>query len=316
VPGYWRNVVALCATVCVTGCAGFGGSDLNRYDQPVELVDVAFYPQVTDQCGPAALAALLDYSGIAVGPEELRSRVYIPGRQGSLQVEILAATRHYGRVPYPIDSSLEALLAELYEDRPVLILQNLGPRLAPVWHYAVVVGYLPERRQFVLRSGDRERHLLGARAFLRSWRRADSWSFVALPPGTIPTGGEANRYLAAAAAFESVAAPADAADVYRAAATRWPEEEIAWLGLGNTSYASGDLPSARTAYRRALDVAPMNIAALNNWSQVQAELGCRNEALAAIDTALASGSAETPPYGILLETRDEIAKMETQAACH
>lgn len=310
-----RVLAVLCIAALVSGCAGFGGSRLDRYDQPVELVDVPFHPQVTDQCGPAALATVLNYSGIEIGPDSLRSRIYIPGRQGSLQVELLAATRQHGRVPYPTDASVGALIDELYAGRPVLILQNLGPRLAPVWHYAVVVGYLPERREFVLRSADRERHVLGARAFLGSWQRAGSWAFVALPPGSLPADGDADRYLAAAAAFESVAAPAAAAEVYRVAASRWPNEGIAWLGLGNASYTAGDLPGARKAYRHALDAEPGNLAALNNWSQVQAELGCRDAAITAIEAALADSTADAPLYGTLLRTRDEIANMEPVAAC-
>ena len=314
-PGSRHSVTLLCAAMLMSACAGHGSTVLERYDRPIELADVAFYPQVTDQCGPSALAALLDHAGVHIGPEELRSRIYIPGRHGSLQVEILAATRHYGRLPYLIDGDISALLEELYSGRPILILQNLGPRLAPIWHYAVVVGYQPERREFVLRSGDQERHRLGARAFLRSWQRADSWALVALPPGSMPTRVDVSRYLAAAAAFETVAAPADAAAVYRAAAVRWPGEDIAWLGLGNTSYASGDLPAARTAYRRALDAEPTNVPALNNWSQVHAELGCREAAMTAIDAALQESEADSPLYGTLLETRDEIDGMEPDATC-
>jgi hypothetical protein len=35
---------------------------------------------------------------------------------------------------------------QLEAGRPVLVLQNLALKLWPQWHYAVVVGYLPEHQ--------------------------------------------------------------------------------------------------------------------------------------------------------------------------
>jgi hypothetical protein len=99
--GVIGSVLALCS-----GCASNIGNtlaELEQYGESVELTDVPFHPQVTDQCGPAALASILNSSAIPASPEELRSRVYIPEREGSLQLELLGATRHYGRIPYVID---------------------------------------------------------------------------------------------------------------------------------------------------------------------------------------------------------------------
>ena len=53
----------------------------------VELTDTPFFPQEAYQCGPAALATLLNANGVAVSPEQLVPQVYLPERRGSLQVE-------------------------------------------------------------------------------------------------------------------------------------------------------------------------------------------------------------------------------------
>ena len=95
--------------VFVSGCATDNRYMLAELDQQsgdVELVHTPFYPQVTDQCGPSALAAVLNSSGVMVTPESLKSRIYIPGRQGSLQIEVLAATRGYERMPYLVDTNV------------------------------------------------------------------------------------------------------------------------------------------------------------------------------------------------------------------
>src|SRR5215212_8494513 len=66
--------------------------------QRVELTAVPFFPQEDYQCGPAALATVLKHSGVDVTPDPLVSQVFLPARQGSLQLEMLAAARRYGRV--------------------------------------------------------------------------------------------------------------------------------------------------------------------------------------------------------------------------
>ena len=47
--------------------------------QAIELRQTPFYPQQEQQCGPAALAAILDASGVEVDLATLSSEVYIPG---------------------------------------------------------------------------------------------------------------------------------------------------------------------------------------------------------------------------------------------
>ena len=61
----------------------------------------------------AALATVLNYSAATTTPEDLAHEVYIPGRKGSLQIEMLAAARNrlagaqvsapLGRVPVALE---------------------------------------------------------------------------------------------------------------------------------------------------------------------------------------------------------------------
>lgn len=313
-----RRCIVISVLALLTGCASNVGNMLAKLEQQnvsVELVDVPFHSQVTDQCGPAALATILNSGGIPVSPEALRSRVYIPGREGSLQLELLAATRHYGRIPYVIEPDVSAVLAELHSGRPVLILQNLGPRLAPVWHYSVVVGYLPHDRQFILRSGNRKRLLMSSRSFARTWQRANHWAIVALKPGDLPVDVVAARFLQSVSAFESAGDTASAVRAYRAATKKWPESQLAWLGLGNALYAGGKLQSARSAYHHALELDPGDLIAMNNLSQVHAELGCRDDALEIIKAALSDVAADDPMHRYLSLTMQEVKQIHSTSSC-
>jgi hypothetical protein len=309
---------AVAALGLLSGCAGNVGSmvaGLDERREPVELQDVPFHSQVTDQCGPAALATVLNDAGIAVTPEELRSRVYIPGRQGSLQVEILATARYFGRITYEIDPTLTALVAELDAGRPVLVLQNLGASIAPLWHYAVVVGFLPDEDKIVLRSGDRQRLLTSPKKFARSWLRGDYWGFVTLEPGELPALPDADRYLRAVAAAEATLPAAGVSASYRAATQRWPQNSLAWLGLGNAAYVQGELQVAEQAYLEALSIDVDDAVAMNNLAQVYVDKGCHGKALATIDAALAAVAEGDPVRSHLLRTRDGITQSDAGSRC-
>ena len=106
-----------------------------------ELKKTPFFPQEKYQCGPAALATVLHSQDNQTHPDELTEKVYIPEKQGSVPIEIIAAARSYDRLVYPLDSSLENLLREVAAGHPVLVMQNLGFSWRPQWHYAVVIGY-------------------------------------------------------------------------------------------------------------------------------------------------------------------------------
>ncbi|MDZ7842263.1 MAG: PA2778 family cysteine peptidase [Gammaproteobacteria bacterium] len=280
----------------------------------VELSRTPFFPQTEYYCGPAALATVLNSTGVEVGLDELGSRVYLPEKRGSLQVEVMAAARHFRRMPYRIDSRLEALLAELRAGRPVLVFQNLGIRLIPVWHYAVVVGYDARDDTIILRSGRTERRVMAAGDFLDTWERADQWGIVVLRSGEMPANPDPGRYLSAVAAMEDLVSAELAVEWLAAAREQWPGNPLVHFAHGNNLYATGDSAAAVRAYRRALSIDPALRPARNNLAHVLSEQGCQKEALAQIERALA-GEVEEGLRDTLEETRAEIRqRMETGEA--
>lgn len=315
-PQLWLAVGVI---VLMSGCASDTRnmlSDLEQYHGDIELIHTPFYPQVTDQCGPSALAAILNSSGVAVTPDALKSRIYIPGREGSLQIELLAASRGYGRMPYLIDTNVSALLSEVRAGRPVLVLQNLGSKRAPVWHYAVVVGYLADEKQFILRSGDQKRHVTGVSRFARTWQRAGYWGVLVLEPGDLPATPNADKYVRSVAALEAIGDFNSALPGYIAATELWPMHSMAWLGLGNTFYSQGELESAEDAYGKLLALESHNLIGLNNLSQVQMEQGRIMKAGATLDIALSVAEPDTAIYAALQESRREIASRKSIASIH
>jgi tetratricopeptide (TPR) repeat protein len=252
-----------------------------------ELAFTPFYPQERYQCGPAALTTVLVASGIDVALDDVVDKVYLPGREGSLQFELLAATRTEGGLPYVIDGSLDAIWKELEAGRPVLVLQNLGVAAIPRWHYSVVVGIDAKQGEVVLRSGTDNRRVTPIRTYLQTWRRGGYWGMVVLEPGELPATVDRARYFEAVTALEEVGRTAEAAVAWRAALRRWPDDTVALFGLANAYLASGDFPAAEGAYRVLLEHDGNLPAARNNLALALVEQGKYDAATKAIGKAIA-----------------------------
>ena len=301
----------LLAAAFGAGCAAVQSERLlasaAAFPQPIELDDVPFFPQEDYQCGPAALATVLSYSGVAITPEQLTPQVYVPQRQGSFQVELLAAARRHERVPYLVPPQLEALAAELASGNPVLVLQNLGLAFAPTWHYAVVIGLDLARGEIVLRSGRNRRHVVSLATFEHTWRRGDYWAVVVLPPEQLPFTALELPYLDAVLALEQTGKLETAALAYASATQRWPQSLPALMGLGNARHALGDLAAAEQAFRRAVRFHPTAAAAHNNLAQTLADQGRYGEAEISARRALELAGAG-PLREQLQQTLDGIVK--------
>ena len=272
----------------LAGCTSLPDTvrDLPAAAGSIELEGTPFFPQDAFQCGPAALGTALATSGIDVDLDAIVAKVYLPGREGSLQTEMLAATRTEGRLPYVIDGELRALHSELAAGRPVVVMQNLGVAAIPRWHFAVVVGIDSVRDDVILRSGTERRRLTPVTTFLRTWRRSDYWGFVVLRPDELPENADRHRYFSAVAALERAAPEGVAEQAWQTALARWPGDPTALFGLASTKLNAGDFDGAVDRYRSLLDKHPGITVARNNLAIALAELGRQEEALREIEHAL------------------------------
>lgn len=272
-----------------------------------ELVDTPFFPDDSHFCGPAALATSLSAVGLATTPAQLVGQVFLPGREGTLQVEMLSGARRQGAVAMVIPGTLAALKQEIDAGHPVVVLQNLGLSWAPSWHYAVVVGYDLDRGQLLLRSGPMRRQEMTLRTFGHTWQRSGYWAFVALPPGRLPASVAEPDATRALVAFERNAKPAEAVTAYRAALQRWPHNATLAMGLGNALYAGGDLPAATQVFRDAATTHRL-AAAYNNLARILLQQGRAAEAKQAAEDGLALAG---PLRATLLDTLRDIEQAAT-----
>lgn len=271
----------------------------------VELDKVPFFPQQDYQCGPAALATSLAAFDLKVTPEDLVDQVYLPARQGSLQVEMLAAPRRYGMVSYQLAPRFEDVLREVSAGTPVVLLQDYGVWFAPVWHYSVAAGYDFTKGEVLLRSGMKERLTMPLGVFEYTWKESGYWAMVTMPPDRIPATANESRYLEAISAMERVGGPLAARAAYTAFLGRWPDNLAAAIGLANAHYALGQLGEAEKVLRQAAERHPDSVAVLNNLAQTLSDQGRHGEALKIIDRAAGEKGAFATAVA---ETRAQILR--------
>ena len=252
--------------------------------QTVELTAVPFFPQVEYQCGPAALATVLSYSGVKITPEPLVNQVYLPSRQGSLQIEMLAAPRRYGRVSLQLAPRYADLLREVAAGNPVIVLQDVGPMFTQ-WHYAVVNGFDYPSGTLYLRSGTKARQEMPFTAFEREWMKSSYWAMVVTPPDRIPATATEQGWMAAVLAMARAGDGDAATKAYAAALKRWPDNLPAAIGLANQHHARGAFAEAVAVLRAAQQKHPQSVIVINNLAQALSDQGRHSEALAQIDKA-------------------------------
>lgn len=300
----------LLGLLMLAGCGGPAGQyrDLPNPEQAAtpskELTEVPFYPQERYHCGPAALATVLDHAGLETSPERLADSVYLPERHGTLQTELVVATRRHDHVPYRLEGTLDALLEEIAAGNPVLVLQNLGLGFWPRWHYAVAVGYDLEREEIILRSGRTERRTHSLRHFERTWELADHWAIVVTPPDRLPATATRKRWLEAIAALENRDRLEAARTGYATALDAWPASHTAWFGMGNVLYEQGDYAGAAEHYRTAAERQPDSAAVHHNLAWALYRSGATDQALEAARRSEAL-EPEHPVYGQAVERISE-----------
>lgn len=161
------------------GCAHRGAPP--AWDVP--RLEVPFFPDGTDQCGPSALASVLGYWGRHAQPADLRRELYRTKLRGTLPVDLLLTARERGLKAEMASGSLKTLKGEIDAGRPVIAFVNFGFSFLPIGHFLVVTGYDDARGGVFAHSGKKSNEFLPYGRFQRIWEKTGRWTLLAsLPP--------------------------------------------------------------------------------------------------------------------------------------
>ncbi len=268
------RLFCLLAFSWLAGCAApFNPDERLTVDVPTRatVAGVPLIQQEAFYCGPTSIAMVMQWSGHDVTQDDIASLAFSPGAGGTYLADMIGSARRKGQLAVEINN-FDALLTEINAGHPVIVFQNLGLGIAPVWHYGVVTGYDLQRDEVYLNSGQLDQMVMPFALFERTWRRGDFWGLVVLPPADLPVSVSETNVLQAAAALERVEQYRSAETLYETGAARWPDNWLWQFGLGNARYAQGDLRGARQALRQARRIAPDIPEIRNNLAQVESEL--------------------------------------------
>lgn len=240
-----------------------------------------FIEQKAGHCGPAVLTMAIQSTGQRADLNEITSQVYNEKSKGSLQTDMISASRRQGMTAIPI-SGYQDLLGELQAGHNVIVFENLAIRWFPQWHYALVTGYDFGKKTLTMHSGPKADEEIEMGEFELSWKLTEYWGLVVLKPGELSATASEIAHVQAAAAFEQINKTEEAKLAYLAVLKKWPQSLIAHIGLGNVFYNLKDYKSAIQYLEEAVKINPDSTAAKNN--------------LAVAHRALADASTRNPSH--------------------
>lgn len=257
------------AMLLTAGCATTAPQTKAFFEAPPkvpaahEIKDVPFVEQSAGHCGPASLAMAMQWAGHDINVDELAPKVMTPGKRGSLQEDLVSASRREGVMAVRV-SGVDSLVREVAAGHPVVVFENLGLSWFRQWHYAVVFGYDLGREEFIMHSGSNAAERTDMRVFERSWKLGDYWGLVVLPPGELSATAGELEHMQAAAGLEQAGHAQKAERAYKAVLVRWPTSLTALLGLGNLAYKRKAYVESAEFLRRALAAHPDSTAVQHN----------------------------------------------------
>ncbi len=254
----------------LTGCQATPQADqlrqagLASLPQSHTIQSVPFIPQEQFYCGPTTLSEVFGYYGKSVSPSDIAPKLFIPNKDGSLQLEMVSATRQYGFLPYTERGTLSSVMQFVKDDIPVVVFQNLSIQLLPQWHYAVVIGFDSEKGTVTLHTGLTPNHEMSLELFERTWGRGNYWYLAPVPPRVTSSQMTPFTYVSAAYDMLKVGDKQQALAFLETASQTWPEYWLSYFLIANYYQEEND-SQAITWFEKGYDVGQHQQAYIHNY---------------------------------------------------
>jgi ABC-type bacteriocin/lantibiotic exporter with double-glycine peptidase domain len=190
-----RLVFPLALTLAGSGCASYEGTAKSA--EPAQLMRegkwlmIPRFERVSQQksqdCGAAALAAVLKYWGRDATPASVEAGVGGPRNSRLRAGDLVAYARREGLRSYVFFGTMDDVVYELRRGRPVIV--GLGKAVSSekaLAHYQVVVGYEPKQERVLLLDPARGFQVDSLEGFSEEWKRSKGVTIVTFLPAPEP----------------------------------------------------------------------------------------------------------------------------------
>jgi predicted double-glycine peptidase len=151
----------------------------------VIIAGVPFFEQDEYQCGPSALATVIDYwyakdrRGEFLSPEEIASHIYSPGARGVLGIDLELYAKRLGFQADQHSATPSRLREEVRKGVPAIILVDYGFASYQRNHFMVVKGYT--REGIIVNSGRNEGEHISYKELTKIWKKTGFWTLSIRP---------------------------------------------------------------------------------------------------------------------------------------
>jgi ABC-type bacteriocin/lantibiotic exporter with double-glycine peptidase domain len=134
-----------------------------------EIPGVPFVKQESFFCGPASLASVFTYYGLALDQGTIAKSVYTEKLDGALITDLQNYAQGQGLKTRLGQGTMDDLRSFVTEKKPVIVLVDLGFWVFSKPHYLVVTGY--NDRGFIAHTGYQASKLFGYAEFEKIWKK-------------------------------------------------------------------------------------------------------------------------------------------------
>jgi predicted double-glycine peptidase len=146
---------------------------------------VPFFQQEEYQCGPAALATVINFwyvkgnTGRRLSLEEAVARTYSPSARGVLGIDLEMHAKKLGFEAAGKAAGIDDLRRAILDGMPVIILVDYGFSIYQRNHFMVVTGFGPDF--VIVNSGRRENEVVLNEDLGKIWKKTGYWSLIIKP---------------------------------------------------------------------------------------------------------------------------------------
>ncbi len=185
-----KTVLFLCviAAMALTACTAARREVHVKVQPPpgaVIISNVPFYEQEDFQCGPAALATVVNYwygkkPGRELLPvERIIADIYSPTARGVLGLDLEIYAGKLGFQVRQYRGSIADIKAQVDRGVPLILLVDFGFLAYQVNHFMVSTGYTPEG--IIFNSGKKENELITDDELTGIWKKTGFWTLSIEP---------------------------------------------------------------------------------------------------------------------------------------